>query len=208
MAGDIVRRLVAGNSGAATQKRSRDGNGSSMPCRPGRALNVSPTRWTSRPRSSPLMGWELAILSKERWVSGAPILFVSFMGSLHNTVEDQFGVVYRVVQTVPGVARCGTSSSPVRHAREEASDPLARVSKGSGVPTSECGVRILGTPLDKEDYVQAHLTRTLVQHNVLLSRVPPVSVVSVSALALGARANYLLKVVRPDLVRRFAAGRN
>ena len=78
--------------------------------------------------------------------------------------------------------------------------------------TSERGVRILRTPLGHEDYVQAHLTRTLAQHDVLLSRIPLVEdVQSAWSLLLhcaGARANYLLRVVRPDLVHRFAAGHN
>ena len=54
----------------------------------------------------------------------------------------------------------------------QASDPEARVWRGSEVPTSERGVRILGTPLGHEYFVQAHLTRTLAQHDVLLSRIP------------------------------------
>ena len=59
---------------------------------------------------------------------------------------------------------------------------------------------MLGTPLGHEDYVQAHLTRTLAQHDVLLSHIPLVEdVQSASSLLLhcaGARANYLLRVTR------------
>ena len=40
----------------------------------------------------------------------------------------------------------------------QASDPEARVWKGSGIPTTKQGVRILGTPLKHPDYVQAYLT--------------------------------------------------
>ena len=60
--------------------------------------------------------------------------------------------------------------------------------------------------------MQGHLTRTLAQHDVLLSRIPLVEDVqsawSLLLHCVGARANYLLRVVRPDLVRRFAGGHN
>ena len=92
----------------------------------------------------------------------------------------------------------------------QASDSEARVWRGSEVPTSERGVRMLGTPLGHDDNV--HLTRTLAQHDVLLSRIPLVEdVQSAWSLLLhcaGARANFLLRVVRPDLVHRFATGHN
>ena len=43
------------------------------------------------------MGWKLAILFQARWVSGAPILFVSWQSSRYLR-EDQFGLVHSVDQ--------------------------------------------------------------------------------------------------------------
>ena len=51
-------------------------------------------------------------------------------------------------------------------------DPDARVWKGSGLPTSEQGVRILGTPVGHPDFVQAFLRKVLEELDVLLSRIP------------------------------------
>ena len=82
-------------------------------------------------------------------------------------------------------------------------DPDARVWKGSGLPTSEQGVRILGTPEGHPDFVQAFLRKVLEEHDVLLSRQ------SAWALLLhcaGGRANYMLRVVRPEAVQTFAEG--
>ena len=94
----------------------------------------------------------------------------------------------------------------------QASDPKARVWKGSGVPTEEQGVRILGTPLGHLHYVQAFLRRVMAEHEVLLSRIPSVQdVQSAWALLLrcaGGRANYMLRAVRPETVRGFAEGHN
>ena len=89
-------------------------------------------------------------------------------------------------------------------------DPDARVWEGSGLPTSEQRVRILGTPVGFPDFVQAFLRKVLEEHDVLLSRIPRVED-SQSAWALllhcaGGRANYMLRVVRPEAVQTFAEG--
>ena len=93
-----------------------------------------------------------------------------------------------------------------------ASDPDARVWKGPGLLTSEHGVRVLGTPLGHIDFVAAQLTEKLAEHEALLARIPLVKdLQSAWALLLhcaGGRANYLLRVVRPELVREFAEGHN
>ena len=89
-------------------------------------------------------------------------------------------------------------------------DPDARVWKGPTLPTTEQGVRILGTPVGNPDYVQAFLGKVLEEHHVLLSRIPMVEdVQSAWALLLhcaGGRANYMLRVVRPEAVQTFAEG--
>ena len=73
-------------------------------------------------------------------------------------------------------------------------------------------MRVLGTPLGHVDYVQTQLTQKLAEHDVLLQRIPLVTdVQSAWSLLLhcaGGRANYLLRVVRPELVGRFALGHN
>ena len=94
----------------------------------------------------------------------------------------------------------------------QANDRNARVWRGSGVSTAECGTRILGTPLGHADYVQEQLNLTLGKHHVLLSRIPLIEDVQ-SAWSLlvhcaGTRANYLLRVIRPELVHTFAEGHN
>ena len=67
-------------------------------------------------------------------------------------------------------------------------DPEARVWKGSGVPTTDQGIRVLGTPLGHADIVETQLRR-LDDHQLLLNRIPevarsPVSVGSPSTLRL------------------------
>ena len=78
-----------------------------------------------------------------------------------------------------------------------------------GVPTEQQGVCILGAPLGHTDFVFAFLERKSRDRHVLFSRIPKVEdVQSAWALLLhcaSARANYLLRVVRPELVRDFAA---
>ena len=86
--------------------------------------------------------------------------------------------------------------------------PEERVWRGSGVPLSEQGIRVLGTPLGHPEYVNAQLLVTTTKHQCLLERIPAVPhIQSAWALLLhcaGARANCLLRVVRPELVQSFA----
>ena len=67
---------------------------------------------------------------------------------------------------------------------------------------------ILGTPLGHEDFVRAQLEHIVDEHNVLLERIPSLpDVQSAWALLLhcaNARANYALRVIRPELARHFA----
>ena len=94
----------------------------------------------------------------------------------------------------------------------QAENPSARVWKGSDIPTVEQGVTVLGTPLGDVDFVEAQLTKKLAEHTVFLERIPLLAdVQSAWSLLLhcaGGRANYLLRVVRPELVETFAAGHN
>ena len=91
-------------------------------------------------------------------------------------------------------------------------DPTARVWRGSHLPLVQQGITVLGTPLGSVEFVQAHLQKTLADHDTLLSRIPLLDdTQSAWALLLhcaGSRANYLLRVIRPELVRNFAEGHN
>ena len=71
--------------------------------------------------------------------------------------------------------------------------PEERVWRGSGLPLSEHGIRVLGTPLGHRE-----LLVTTTKHQCLLERIP-----AVPDAPLGARANYLLRVVRPEVVQSF-----
>ena len=86
-------------------------------------------------------------------------------------------------------------------------DPEFTTVRGGGEPAHQAIV-ILGTPLGHEDFVRAQLEPIVDEHNVLLERIPSVPMSSpLGALLLhcaNARANYALRVVRPDLVRHFA----
>ena len=92
----------------------------------------------------------------------------------------------------------------------QVADPEARVWKGSGLPTTEQGIRVLGTPLGHVDYVETQLRDRLEDHQVLLNRIPEVQdLQAVWALLLhcaSARANFMLRVIRPELVRGYAEG--
>ena len=87
-------------------------------------------------------------------------------------------------------------------------DPRAVVWKGSEVAVESQGIKVLGTPLGHPAFVATHLGRIEEEHKVLWERIPAVQDVQSAWLILlhcaAARANYLLRVVRPALVRRFA----
>ena len=68
------------------------------------------------------------------------------------------------------------------------------------------GIKVLGSPLGHPAFVARHLERTSSKHQVLLDRIPLVQDVQSAWLLLihcaCARANYLLRVVRPSQFRR------
>ena len=93
----------------------------------------------------------------------------------------------------------------------QAEDPEApSVWRGGDLPLALQGIKVLGTPLGQDEFVEAHLARTSQSHETLLDRIPMLSdVQSAWALLLhcaNARATYLLRVVTPEMVQRFAEG--
>ena len=86
-------------------------------------------------------------------------------------------------------------------------DPTSTAWRGDG-PTQTQGIRVLGTPLGHDDFVRSFFQRTAEKHATLLERIPTVSdVQSPWALLLhwaNARANYSIRVVRPELCGAFA----
>ena len=76
------------------------------------------------------------------------------------------------------------------------------------MPAAEQGIIILGSPLGHDEFVRAQLELKSREHDLLLSRIPSFSdLQSARALLLhcaSSRANCLLRVIRPDLVRHFA----
>ena len=90
----------------------------------------------------------------------------------------------------------------------QASDPNAQVWRGSELPPTMQGMKVLGTPLGHPDYVATYLEGMRRKHARLLEAIPSVPDVQCAWLLLlhcaSARANYLLRVVRPEWVQSFA----
>ena len=87
-------------------------------------------------------------------------------------------------------------------------NPRARVWRGSEVPTAQQGIKVLGTPLGHPDFVRQHLRDVSEEHERFLTRIPLVRDVQSAWLLLlhcaQARANFLLRAVRPEAVEEFA----
>ena len=78
----------------------------------------------------------------------------------------------------------------------------ARVWRGSGLPSHEQGICVLGAPGDP-DFVRSHLQKTAGEHQTLLEMIPLLPDVQSAWMMLlhcaSARANYHLRVIRPEL---------
>ena len=89
-------------------------------------------------------------------------------------------------------------------------DPDATVWRGDPTLRGEYqGVRILGTPLGHPDFVRSQLSALSETHDQLLEKVLTIQDLQCAWLRLlyccGARANYTLSVVHPELTMSFAA---
>ena len=85
-------------------------------------------------------------------------------------------------------------------------NPRAKVWRGSQVLTAEQGMKVLGTPLEHEDYVVRHEEAVVDEQRVLLKRIPRVQSAWLLRLhCASARASYQLNSVPPDAAADFAA---
>ena len=139
------------------------------------------------------------------------------------TTPARVGAIYRLfkrelwihanIRSMEGKTRVWNSGGH----RQAACDELERISRavnggnvwrGSQVPPTEQGIKVLGCPLGHTDFVDAHLERTTREHSVLFERIPSVPDLQSAWLFLtycaAAKATYLLRVLPPTLVRRFA----
>ena len=93
-----------------------------------------------------------------------------------------------------------------------AQDPDARVWRGSELPLVQQGIKVLGTPLGHSAFVEAHLNKKAEEQALLPERIPAVLDLHSSwALLLhcaAARANYLLRVVKPEATTSYAQRHN
>ena len=75
-------------------------------------------------------------------------------------------------------------------------------------PNQEAGIKVLGALVGHRDFMRKHLENVLEQHEVLLQAIPGVPDLQSAWLFLlhcaSARANYHLRVVRPEMVLEFA----
>ena len=76
------------------------------------------------------------------------------------------------------------------------------------LPLTEQGLTVLGALVGQVEFVQAQLTKKGAEHEALLEMIPQVPNVQVAWLLIlfcaGARANFLLRTVQPELTQEFA----
>ena len=84
--------------------------------------------------------------------------------------------------------------------------------RGSDLFFEKQGIKILGTPFGHPQLVEAHLNKKIVEHEVLLERIPTVpdlqSAWSLLLHCAAARANCFLRVVLPAATRGFVHRHN
>ena len=89
----------------------------------------------------------------------------------------------------------------------ETFDPTAVVWRGSGLPTQQQGMKVLGTPLGHPEFVRTNLELKSISHQTFLDRIPLLQDVQASWLLLvqcaAARANYMTRVVEPGATHDF-----
>ena len=89
--------------------------------------------------------------------------------------------------------------------REECKSTSGGVGGDQSLPTSEQGIRVLGTPFGHCDHVQAEVRITNEEHSTLLCRILALQCAWLLLLFCApARANYLLRVLPPSQSESFA----
>ena len=104
------------------------------------------------------------------------------------TMTERVGAVYSVVEEQLRVhARIGIHGGKTKvwnraGERPQNCDVLERVAqmenpravvwRGSGIPTEQQGIKVLGTPLGHDDFVAQHLRTVTRDHHCLLERIP------------------------------------
>ena len=114
---------------------------------------------------------------------------MAFLDEMYcNSDPERVGGVYAMVQealqTHAGISIHASKTKvwnasgerpPVCDALEQmarASDPSARVWRGSGIPTEQQGMKILDTPLGHPVFIRRHLTKLVEAQQILLERIP------------------------------------
>ena len=87
-------------------------------------------------------------------------------------------------------------------------NPDARVWLGTEVPTRQQGTKVLGCSPGHDDFIAAELQALGAKHQILLQAIPAVQDLQSAWLLLlhcaAARANYVVRVLRLDVVQPFA----
>ena len=81
-------------------------------------------------------------------------------------------------------------------------DVLERLARIEGIPEEEQGIKVLGSLLRHPAFVARHLERTSSKDQVLFDRIQSAWLLLLHCAC--ARANYLLRVVRPSAAANFA----
>ena len=136
------------------------------------------------------------------------------IGELHNTLRRDLWIHSRI-QIHAGKTKIWNRGGhvPPDHdvlfAAARMEDPNAQIWFGDlQTPAGLRGIRVLGTPLGTEEFVQAQLRTTVGSHELLLSRIPLVPDLQSAFLLLlfcaSSRATFYLRVCNPLFAARFA----
>ena len=102
---------------------------------------------------------------------------------------------------------CDLPSATSWNALQERTTPRARVWTGFDVPTEQQGFKVFGSPLGHPDFIRQHLSNVHEDHQRLLTS-PLLADMQSTWLFLvhcaQARANFLIRAVRPEAVEEFA----
>ena len=148
------------------------------------------------------LGQHPALEAVQRHLADGEFIFAYLDDIYFVTVPERTGIVYSFLQNalrnMAGIRIHQGKTKVWNNAREQpaacevldrmarAADPSVTTSvwRGSDVPVSQQGMKVLGTPLGHLAFVRAHLERTSREHQTLLDRIPMVSDLQSSWLLL------------------------